>query len=163
MAFSAKKKKKKVCLREGVPQGVVLSHTLFLVYINDILTTISKRVSNTLHADDLAIWNTSEHTTTATYRILETISSINKWTQDWGLEINISETNSTLFSLSTSKEQIKLRLKDEIVPHTDTPTFLGVKLDTRLTCKPQIKKMERSNLQKLALMRKIAGTYWGAD
>ena len=154
---------KKVCFREGVPQGGVLSPTLFLVYINDILTTLSKRVSNTLHADDLAIWNASEHTTTATYRIQEAISDISKWTLDWGLEINTSKTNSTFFSLSTSKEQIKLRLKGEIVPQTDNPTFLGVKLDTRLTWKPQIEKMERSSLQKLALMRKLAGTSWGAD
>ena len=58
---------------------------------------------------------------------------------------------------------IKLWLKDEIVPQTDTPTFLGVKLDTRLTWKPQIEKMERSSLQKQALMRKLAGTSWGAD
>ena len=83
-----------------------------------------KRVSNTLHADDLAIWNASEHTTTATYRIQEAIRGISKWTLDWGLEIHNSKTNNTLFSLSTSKEQIKLRLKDEIVPQTDTPTFL---------------------------------------
>ena len=154
---------KKLCLREGVPQGGVLSPTLFLVYINDILTTLSKRVSNTLHADDLTIWNASEHTTTATYRIQEAISDISKWTLDWGLKINTSNTKSTLFSLSTSKEQIKLRLKGEIVPQTDNPKFLGVKLDTRLTWKPQIEKMERSSLQKLALMRKLAGTSWGAD
>ena len=127
----------KLCLREGVPQGGVLSPTLFLVYINNIITTISKRVSNTLHADDPAIWNASEHTTTATYRIQEAISGISNWTLDWGLEINASKTNSTLFSLFTSKEQIKLRLKGEIVPQADTPTFLGVKLDTRLISKPQ--------------------------
>ena len=76
---------------------------------------------------------------------------------------NTSKTNGTLFSLSTSKEQIKLRLKGEIVPQTDNLTFLGVKLDTRLTWKPQIEKMERSSLQKLALMRKLAETSWGAD
>ena len=86
-----------------------------------------------LHTDDLLIRNASEHTTNATYRLQEAISGINKWTLDWSLEININKTNSTLFSLSTSKEQMKLRLKDEIVPQTDTPTFLGVKLDTRLT------------------------------
>ena len=106
---------KKVCLHEGVPQGGVLSPTLFLVYISDILTTLSKMVSNTLHTDDLAIWNASEHTT-ATYRIQEAISDISKWTLDWDLEINTGKTNSTLFSLSTSKEQIKFRLKGEIVP-----------------------------------------------
>ena len=49
------------------------------------------------------------------------------------------------------------------MPQTDTPTFLGVKLDTRLTWKPQIEKMERSGLQILALMRKLAGTTWGVD
>ena len=49
------------------------------------------------------------------------------------------------------------------MPQTDTPTFLGVKLHTRLTWKPQIEKMERSSLQKLAQMRKLAGTSWGAD
>ena len=115
---------------EGVPQGGVLPPTLFLVYINDILTTLSRRVSNTLHADDLAIWNAPEHTTTATYRIQEAIRGISKWTLNWGLKINTSKTSSTLFFLFTSKEPIKLRLKGEIVPQTDTPTFLGVKLDT---------------------------------
>ena len=49
------------------------------------------------------------------------------------------------------------------MPQTDTPTFLGVNLDTRLTWKPQIEKMERSGLQKLTLMRKLAGTTWRAD
>ena len=122
--------RKKVYLHEGVPEGGVLSPTLFLVYSSDILTSITKRVSNTLHEDDLAIWNASEHTTIAAYRIQEAINGINKWTLDRDLEINTGKTNSTLFSVSTSKEQIKLRRKDQTVPLTDTPTFLGVKLDT---------------------------------
>ena len=33
--------------------------------------------------------------------------SLDKWTMDWGLEMNIDKTNSTRFSLSTSKEQKK--------------------------------------------------------
>ena len=61
------KKKKSAIVKEYL--RAVLSPTLFLVYIDYILTTISKRVSNTLHADDLAVWDVSEYTTTATYRI----------------------------------------------------------------------------------------------
>ena len=129
---------KKVCLKEGVPQGGVLSPTLFLVYINDVLATIPRQVSNTLHADDLAIWTASEHTGTATYRIQQAVNNIDQWTQDWGFEVNNTKTQATLFSLSTSKEQINLRLKDQALPQTDTPSFLGVKLDARLTWKPQI-------------------------
>ena len=54
-------------MREGVPQGGVISPTLFLTYINDITNTIPRQVSNTLPADDLAVWSASEHTTTARY------------------------------------------------------------------------------------------------
>jgi len=64
-----------VKLREGVPQGGVISPTLFLVYINDLTTTVPKHVSNTLHADDFAVWCAEEHTSTAVYRIQNTQST----------------------------------------------------------------------------------------
>lgn len=154
---------KKVKLREGVPQGGVLSPTLFLLFINDITDTIRKHVSNSLHADDLAAWTSSEHTSTATYRLQEVINNIAAWTEEWGLELNTTKTTTTLFSLSTVKEQVNLKLQGRVLPQTDTPTFLGVKLDTRLTWKPQIEEMERKGIRKLALLKKLAGTTWGAD
>ena len=58
---------------------------------------------------------------------------------------------------------MNLRLKDQVLPQTETSTFWGVKLDRRLTWKPQLEGMERISLQKFALMRKLAGTNWGAD
>ena len=77
-----KKRKKKVYLPEGVPQGGGLSPTLLLAYSNDILTTVTKRVSTALLAEDLVTWNASDHTNTATYRIQEAINGINKSTLD---------------------------------------------------------------------------------
>ena len=95
---------KKVCLREGVLQGGVLSSTLFLVYINDILTTY-QRESQTHYMQ--MTWRSGMclKYTTATYRIQEAISGIYKWTLVWGLEINISKTTSTssLFPLQRNR------------------------------------------------------------
>ena len=87
---------RQVKLREGVPQGGVVSPTLFLVYINDITTTVPRHVSNTLHADDFAVWCAEEHTTTAADRIQNAIE-VCSWTESWALQLNTTKTVSTLF------------------------------------------------------------------
>ena len=71
-----------VKMREGVPHGGVVSPTLFLVYINNITTVIPRHVSNTLHADDLAIWSSTEYTASAAYIIQDAANKVHKWTQD---------------------------------------------------------------------------------
>ena len=43
--------------------------------------------------EGVAIWSASEHTSTATYRLQEVVHNIDRWTEDWGLEINQSKTN----------------------------------------------------------------------
>ena len=63
---------REIKLSEGVPQGSVLSHTLFLLYVNDIVKTHPPRVTNSLHADDLAVWTSAEHIPTATHVMQET-------------------------------------------------------------------------------------------
>ena len=92
-----------VKIREDVPQGGVISPVLFLIYINDITQAIPPHVSNILHADDLAVWSVSEHISTATYRIQQTVKQIQKWTVHWRLKLNKNKTVTFVFSLSTQK------------------------------------------------------------
>ena len=87
-----------VRMREGVPQGGVISPTLFLLYINNITTILQRHVSNTLHADDLAVWSAADHSTSAAYRI-----RIQQWTDEWGLQISTIKTQATVFSLASLK------------------------------------------------------------
>lgn len=47
---------KSIPLKQGVPQGGVLSPTIFTLFINDIITTIEADTGSSLFADDLAIW-----------------------------------------------------------------------------------------------------------
>ena len=154
---------KSVKMREGVPQGGVISPTLFLLYINNITTVLPRHVSNTLHADDLAVWSASEYTISSAYRIQEAVNKVEQWTNDWGLQISEVKTQATVFSLSTSKEKVAIKLGDKTLPQVETPTFLGVKLDTRLSWKPHIEDMEKKGIKKLAVLKKLSGTHWGAN
>ena len=125
---------RQVKLREGVPQGFVVLPIHFLVYMNDITTTVPRHVSNTLHVDDFAVWCAEEHTTTAVHHIQNTTNEVCSWTESWALQLNTASTVNTLFSLSTAKEKVSLKLNNRPIPQVKTPKFLGVTLDTHLTC-----------------------------
>ena len=91
-------------LRERVPQGGVISPTLFLIYIyiyiNDLTSVFPNFVSNTLHADDLAVWSCEENVSTATHRLQE-----KDWADKWAMTLNRSETVAT-FSHSQIREEL---------------------------------------------------------
>jgi hypothetical protein len=42
-------------IKHGVPQGSILCHTLFLLYINDLPAVINKKVIPVLFVDDTSI------------------------------------------------------------------------------------------------------------
>ena len=71
------------------------------------------------------------------------MNKVEQWTNDLGLQISEVKTQATVFSLSTSKEKVAIKLGDKTLPQAETHTYLGVKLDTRLSWKPHIEDMEK--------------------
>ena len=67
------------------------------------------------------------------------------------------KTQATVFSLSTTKENVAIKLGDKTLPQVETLTFLGLKLDTRLSWKPHIEDMERKGFKKLAVLKNTLG------
>ena len=156
---------RKKVLREGVPQGGVLSPTLFLVFINDIMKDMPKRIQGAIYADDLVLWCSEEYLTTARFRMQEALNVLDSWTKKWLVKINSSKTTYTVFSLSTKEQNKSTTLQIDGVPlkKEDCQTYLGVTFDPKLTWKQQTEKSERRAKVQLNLMRKIAGSTWGAD
>ena len=154
---------REIRLSERVLQGRVLSPTLFFLYVNDIVNTLPPRVTNSLHAEDLAARTSAKHTSTATHAMQETINRVSSWAHEWCLEINCSKTQATLFSITTVKEKVMLKLEDMPVPQVDNPTFLGVTLNTRLTWKTHLEAIVARFMRKLGLLKKLTGTNWGTD
>ena len=154
---------RKVLLRQGVPQGGVLSPTLFILFINDIVTELPKGVQAALYADDLVLWTCEEHATTANYRMQLALDSVAAWTESWCVTINKEKTTATLFTLSTKTKPGKLTLGNHTLQHEDQQTYLGITFDKRMTWKPHINQAESKARRKMNIMRKLAGTNWGAN
>ena len=125
------------------PQGSLISPTLFLVFIDDITENLSTYISRALHADDLAIWTAAKTTASAGTRLQGALDSISLWASKWFVQINQKKTEATCFTLSTNNEEdFTLLLNGEKIKKQDTPKYLGVKLDKRLTWNAQISENE---------------------
>ena len=153
---------KKRVIKEGVPQCGVLSPTLFLFFINDIMSDFPMNVG-AMYADDLVMFCTEEHLTTARYRLQLALDKLNKWTKQWAVKLNASKTTFSVFSLSPRPPSIQLTFDGCNLPQDESPTYLGVTYDRRLTWKQQIEKAESKAKSRLRLMRKLAGSTWGTN
>ena len=154
---------KKILLRHGVPQGGVLSPSLFLLFINDLVDDLPKGIKAALYADDLVLWCTEEHSSTATYRMQQAADKLHEWALRWCVSINKEKSSSTLFTLSTKQKAGIIKIGDTPLRNDSEPTYLGVTFDQRLTWKPQLAKAEGKARRKLAILRKLSGTTWGAN
>ena len=57
---------------------------------------------------------------------------------------------------------MKIMLDDTELQHTDSATYLGITFNKRRTWKTHISRAEAKARCKLTLLRKLAGTQWGA-
>jgi len=154
---------KKVLLRHGVPQGGVISPTLFLIFINDLVDVLPKGVKAALYADDLVLWCKEEYPTTARHRMQQAANKLKEWTDKWCISINKEKSSTTLFTLSTKHKAGTIFLGDTPLKEDNEATYLGVTFDRRMTWKPHIAQAEGKARRKLAILRKLAGTTWGAN
>ena len=96
--------------KTGVPQGGVLSPSLFNLYLSDIPTPANPLINLTGYADDITI--TATHTN---YRTAETIlqpylDSITNWAEQNNLILNTSKTQTTLFTPDPAEYSKSLNL-----------------------------------------------------
>ena len=73
------------------------------------------------------------------------------------------KSSTTLFTLSPKKQASHIKIGTHTLKEENQATYLGVTFDKRLTWKTHILRTEGKARKKLAIMRKLAGTTWGAN
>ena len=121
---------RKFLLRHGVPQGGVISPTLFLIFIDDLLKKLPKGIKAVLFADDLVMWCTEKYATKATYRMQQAVNELATWANQWNVSINKEKSSTTLFTL-TKQQAGSITLGDYPLKEDDQPTLLYFTLGDR--------------------------------
>ncbi len=126
----------------GVPQEGILSPTLFLLFIKDLVSYLPRGVKDALYADDLVIWCSEEFASTATFRMQQAADKLSAWADDWCVQVNTEKSSTTLFTLSTKQKASTMNICGTPLTRMEEATYLGVTFDRRLTWKPHIANPE---------------------
>lgn len=154
----------KYTLINGVPQGSIISVTLFLVAINGIVSKISPPVKACLFADDLTILCSGRIINTTRDILQNEINIIQEWMKFTGLTFSKNKSKCITFTrnrrLTTEPE---LYLGNYRIENVNTITVLGLVFDKRLSWVPQIKSLKDSCLRRINVLKMLAAKNWGAD
>ena len=82
---------------EGVPQGSILSVTLFNIKINSITNCLNPGIDKYLFVDDFCITSSPKYIHTAEHQLRQGINKINKWAMINGFTISKTKTQCVHF------------------------------------------------------------------
>ena len=124
-------------MKNGIPQGSVLSAMLFNIYISDLPETTSRKYG---YADDLAIllrrpsWKEMEEGLNKDMTILV------DYLRKWRLQLSIGKTVSAAYHLNNieAKRELDVFVDNKSLVFQQAPKYHGVRLDRMLNCKQHL-------------------------
>ena len=149
---------------QGVPQGSILSTTLFNIKINNIVNCLDSKTDGSLYVDDFGLCYRSKNMRTIERHLQQCISRIEDWTMNNGFRFSKSKTGCVHFcKLRRFHNDPTLYLYGSQIPVVVESKFLGVIFDRKLSFIPHIRYIKAKCLKALNLLRVLSNTSWCAD
>ena len=118
----------------GVPQGSILGPQLFLIYVNDMVTSVDCRLS--LYADDSALLFAHSDPNVIASRLSTELSNCKRWLVDNKLSLHIGKTECMLFGTKRKLKGVRdfrIDCDGTLVERVSSVKYLGVQLDGSLS------------------------------
>ena len=145
----------------GVPQGAVLSPTLFNLMLHDLPE--KQGINIYTYADDITISCSGQNLEKLRIDIQCYLTDLITWLHLWGMVVSVSKSSMQVFSRSRRPEII-LRINNEVLPCSKTQKILGITLDAPLlTFKHHIELLCIDVRRRIDIMKCLSSTNWGAS
>jgi hypothetical protein len=141
----------------GVPQGAVLSPTLFSIYINDIPCMFDKnKAFSLLFADDLVTSFIYKKNGNMEPKVNKYLKLLELWLNKWRLSMQSRKCNFMVFNNNSDKsigKNLKFKLYDEFIPNCEHLKFLGITFDIGLVFNYHIKEIKKKCINRLNVIK----------
>lgn len=147
----------------GLPQGSVISVTLFLVAINDIFNDIQKPIKYTLFADDCNIYCSGTDTKSTVAQLQNAINSLTQWSSKSGFKFSPSKTQCIIFNKKKNNLLHNIHINNIPAAYTNNVCILGMIFDSKFTWTPHLQKLKKSCNNKMKIIKTLSHFTWGAE
>ncbi|KAL1447470.1 hypothetical protein WDU94_012425 [Cyamophila willieti] len=151
-------------VKQGVPQGGIISPILFNFYISK-LPEPPEDIKLITYADDCTILCSDNKIQNICDQLNPYLAVLNTWFNERKLELSAEKSSATLFTTWTLEMNttLNISINGSTIPTVKHPKILGLTLDNLLTFTEHI-KTTRSKVQKRNnVLKALAGSTWGKE
>jgi hypothetical protein len=147
---------------KGLPQRSVLSPFLYNIIGSCADRFVLAGCGFLQYADDLVVYVAHRLIRVARGLIQTACTSLSVFFSSVGLTISSSKSEVMLFSRKHERPPILIRIGSHVLPQATTFKYLGVFFDCALRWSAQTRYVGRRCLQRINLLKSVAGVSWGA-